>query len=131
MCHSLEHVPDPAAEVREFARILRPGGRLHIAVPNGHALGLELYGTDWMHLSLPLHFWFFDRETLPQLLERNGFSRAQPPATVDRLYYVRRWLSGLRTEGAVAATTMFGRHLRRSLATKGSGDVLRVVGIRE
>jgi SAM-dependent methyltransferase len=131
MGHSLEHVPDPAAEIREFARILRPGGRLHIAVPNGHALGLELDGTNWMHLSFPLHFWFFDAATLTQLLEQNGFTLARPPATVDRLHYVGRWLHDLRAEGALDATRAFARHLRRSLGTKGRGDVLRAVAIRE
>ncbi len=34
MWHVLEHVPSPAAMLREIARILKPGGCLFIAVPN-------------------------------------------------------------------------------------------------
>lgn len=43
----LEHVPDEAAVVREIARLLRPGGRLILSVPNRGLLGaldsLNLY----------------------------------------------------------------------------------------
>jgi 2-polyprenyl-3-methyl-5-hydroxy-6-metoxy-1,4-benzoquinol methylase len=42
----LEHVPDPVAALRALTRLVRPGGRIAIAVPNFEALnrrlGLEL-----------------------------------------------------------------------------------------
>ncbi|MBI3526322.1 MAG: class I SAM-dependent methyltransferase [Betaproteobacteria bacterium] len=39
----LEHVPDPARVVGEFARILRPGGRLMLTAPLGSGLHQEPY----------------------------------------------------------------------------------------
>lgn len=33
-CETIEHVPQPQAAVREFARVLRPGGRLFLTTPN-------------------------------------------------------------------------------------------------
>jgi SAM-dependent methyltransferase len=39
----LEHVPDPAAAVREMARVVRPGGRLLLSAPLGSHLHQEPY----------------------------------------------------------------------------------------
>ncbi len=39
----LEHVPEPIPAVREFARILRPGGRLLLTTPLGSGLHQEPY----------------------------------------------------------------------------------------
>jgi SAM-dependent methyltransferase len=39
----LEHVPEPILAVREFARILRPGGRLLLTTPLGSGLHQEPY----------------------------------------------------------------------------------------
>ena len=39
----LEHVPEPIGAVQEFARILRPGGRLFLTAPLGSGLHQEPY----------------------------------------------------------------------------------------
>jgi len=39
----LEHVPEPLAAVREFARILKPGGRLMLTAPLGSGVHQEPY----------------------------------------------------------------------------------------
>src|SRR5207237_7385098 len=100
------------------------------AVPNGGATGLLVDGAQWMHISLPLHFWFFDSKTLTALLEQHGFTPVRPPYSTNRTYYLERWLRCIRTDGPIAATRAFARHLLRSLSVADGGDVLRIVAAR-
>ena len=94
-CHSLEHVQDPNVELAELARLLRPGGELHLAVPNGASGALALRGADWSHLSFPLHFWLFDPDTLVRLLLRHGFQVVRGPGTVAFHHNLMVYVPGL------------------------------------
>jgi SAM-dependent methyltransferase len=130
LCHSLEHLSDPNDELAELARVLKPGGHLHIAVPNGQAVRLALDGTDWMHLSHPLHLWFFDARTLALLLERHGFRVAAPARTTTRHHAFGDWRHDLRRVGWARASQRLWRFLRATASTPDGGDVLRIVARR-
>lgn len=71
--HVLEHLPDPLSMLQEIHRILKPGGRLSLAVPNYGGAQARASGADWFHLDLPRHFWHFRRPSLQALLARSGF----------------------------------------------------------
>ena len=70
--HVLEHIPreHTVALLREFRRVLKPGGFLNIKVPNASFLlaGYHLFG-DFTHV---VHF---NERSLPQVLEAAGFNR--------------------------------------------------------
>lgn len=74
MWHSLEHVHEPAPLLREARRLLAPGGKIVIAVPNIDSLPFRWFGKDWFGLELPRHLTHFTPSSLLQMLQRCGFA---------------------------------------------------------
>ena len=72
--HVLEHVSAPRECLLEVRRILKPGGRLVVAVPNFSSLQSRWFGPDWFHLDLPRHLHHFPRAALHRLLRDVGFT---------------------------------------------------------
>jgi SAM-dependent methyltransferase len=74
MWHSLEHVYQPLQILDEARRLLVPGGKLIVAVPNFASWSRRRFGSDWFGLDLPRHLTHFERDTLTELLEIAGLS---------------------------------------------------------
>jgi SAM-dependent methyltransferase len=71
--HSLEHQFEPARVLAEVRRLLKPGGRLLLEVPNLGSRQARLGGSRWFHLDVPRHLLHFSRPTLAALLCGQGF----------------------------------------------------------
>ena len=71
--HVLEHLEQPRETLDEVRRILRPGGRLVVAVPNFASRQAEWSGAAWFHLDLPRHLYHFPLAALRRLLDETGF----------------------------------------------------------
>jgi SAM-dependent methyltransferase len=71
--HVLEHLPEPRRTLDEVRRILQPGGRLVVAVPNYSSLQARCCGAGWFHLDPPRHLFHFPVAALRQLVESVGF----------------------------------------------------------
>ena len=72
--HVLEHLRDPLETLEETRRILRPGGRLSIAVPNFASLQAGWAREHWFHLDPPRHLFHFSLPALRALVIRAGFT---------------------------------------------------------
>jgi SAM-dependent methyltransferase len=70
----LEHLSDPRRTLREIGRILKPGGRLIVAVPNYSSVQARWSGPAWFHLDLPRHLFHFPVAGLRRLLVDSGFT---------------------------------------------------------
>jgi 2-polyprenyl-3-methyl-5-hydroxy-6-metoxy-1,4-benzoquinol methylase len=72
--HVFEHLTDPGAVLQEIHRLLKPGGRLFIAVPNFASLQARIFGRHWFHLDPPRHLYQFTARGLAEMLELNDFA---------------------------------------------------------
>lgn len=72
----LEHLDRPLVHLREWARVLRPGGLLLITTPNLRGLTGRLLGARWRVVD-PEHLGYFTRRTLHAALHAVGYSSAR------------------------------------------------------
>ena len=66
LCHTLEHVPNLKKFATTLDRLLNPGGRIFISVPNIHSLGAKYLLRFWPALSPEFHLWYFDLHSLTE-----------------------------------------------------------------
>lgn len=75
--HVLEHHPQPLRLLADLAAALRPGGTLHIEVPNRRSIWARLFGRYYSAYYLPRHLFHFDRASLVEALRRAGIHDAK------------------------------------------------------
>ena len=107
MWQALEHVPSPTATLKAAWRMVRPGGRLLVAVPRFDSLQRDWFGPAWFPLDLPRHLTHFTRATLERQIDSAGFE-------VERTWPVRRPANIRHSFAYLADDT--GKALHRKLA---------------
>lgn len=78
MWHSLSRAHQPLQILREVHRLLAPGGKIMVAVPNIDSLPFRWFGSSWTGLDLPRNLTHFAPWTLHLMLERAGFRVVGP-----------------------------------------------------
>jgi len=84
--HSFEHVHNPAEVLAEIHRILKPGGKLFIGIPNTESVPYRVFGKYWWYLGIPLHTFSYGTSNIEVLLRRFGFQ-------IERIYYQSNYSS--------------------------------------
>jgi SAM-dependent methyltransferase len=131
LCHSLEHLPDPRAALIEIARVSRPGAELHIAVPNGDAAGLERQGAAWGHISYPLHFWYFDADSLLRLVRETGFKTETVTYRMTWGFHRLTWRRARELQGWSPVVRDVAETVARVVWRPSRKDVLRLTARRD
>jgi SAM-dependent methyltransferase len=137
--HSLEHVVEPAADLRAARDLLAPGGLLLVSLPNFACWQRRRFGADWFHLDLPRHRTHFTPRGLDTALRDAGFADVSLttstsadglPMSLEYRRLGRRFDAGwLRL--VAAGVTVVGAPLTAGLnRLGGAGDFLHAVAVR-
>lgn len=72
--HSFEHIPDQDDTLDKVRALLSPQGWCVIRIPTVDCAAWQIYGTNWVQIDAPRHFFLHSRRSLKQLAERNGLA---------------------------------------------------------
>ncbi|MBK8521368.1 MAG: class I SAM-dependent methyltransferase [Chitinophagaceae bacterium] len=72
MWHVLEHVHELHAYIKQIEKLLSPGGKAFIAVPNYTSKDAAIYAAHWAAYDVPRHLYHFSPQSMETLLEQHG-----------------------------------------------------------
>lgn len=73
MWHVLEHFHEPFKYFMEIKRLLKPGGKVIVALPNTYSYDSKYYGSYWAAWDVPRHLWHFNPKVFSLFAHKNGF----------------------------------------------------------
>lgn len=86
--HVLEHVDNLRWQVDELQRLLRPRGRLVIALPNYRSFDGQYYGEKWAAWDVPRHLNHFSEPVIRSIITSAGFNYIDTHKLVYDAYYI-------------------------------------------
>jgi SAM-dependent methyltransferase len=74
MWHTLEHMRDIKSTLMRIAGLLKPDGKLFIAVPDNGGFQAKIFKNKWLHIDVPRHLFHFDASSLNFCLQSAGYA---------------------------------------------------------
>jgi predicted SAM-dependent methyltransferase len=85
--HVLEHVHHLHPYMDVLKSLLKPSGKLFIAVPNYQSLDADIYRLAWAAYDVPRHLYHFSPRSMQVLMQQHGLKIvAQKPMWFDAFY---------------------------------------------
>lgn len=78
--HSFEHIADPYNELKRAVSLLAENGRCMLRIPLVDSYAWEHYGTNWVQIDAPRHFFIHSRRSIGIVADRAGL-------TIDSIRY--------------------------------------------
>ena len=128
--HTLEHMRDIPYMLRHVARLLKPDGKVIIAVPDFGGLQAKVFRGKWLHLDVPRHLYHFDADALRYALASCGFSVEQKwhqEFEYDLLGWSQSALNYIVPYPNVFLDSLAGKQSGRSTSTVAASFVLGAV----
>jgi 2-polyprenyl-3-methyl-5-hydroxy-6-metoxy-1,4-benzoquinol methylase len=111
----IEHLPDPALDIRAIHSALRPGGIFAVSTMDVDSLFARALGKRWPWY-MQMHLVYFSRQTLCEMLRREGFQIA------DVVLHTRRVRLSYLVSRLDAYAPPVSKALNRGLARLGIGE---------
>ena len=134
--HVLEHFRSPVAEIERVTKLLSPGGKVFIAVPDWGSLQARLFGPQWLALDLPRHLFHFTERSLAHMLSANKLRRLETRYSeleYDLMGWVQSALNACSRRNNVFFKMVTGKNCNMSQAQRivhmVAGTVLSGVGL--
>lgn len=86
--HVLEHVDDLKFQTKQLERLLKPGGRLIIALPNFQSFDCQFYKEKWAAWDVPRHLNHFSSDCLCGIFTSIGFQHLDTQRLIWDSYYI-------------------------------------------
>lgn len=85
--HVLEHLPKLEDHIAVFESLLKPNGRLIIAVPNFKSYDANYYKHFWAAYDVPRHLWHFSQTSIAKIVQKKNMKVIKMiPMTFDAYY---------------------------------------------
>ena len=88
MWHVLEHVDDLKWQVAQLQRLVKPSGRVVIAVPNYKSYDGQYYEEHWAAYDVPRHLNHFNQITLSKIFKTSGLELFKMDKLKWDAYYI-------------------------------------------
>ena len=88
MWHVLEHLPKLENHISVFESLLKPNGRLIVAVPNFKSYDAQYYKTFWAAFDVPRHLWHFSQTSISKLMRKKMMEVEKTNPMIFDAYYV-------------------------------------------
>ena len=88
MWHVLEHVYDLRKDLGKITKVLKPDGKLIVAVPNMSSFDAKHYKEYWAAYDLPIHLYHFIPEDIKRLFEHYDMELEEMQPMKFDAYYV-------------------------------------------
>ena len=128
--HVLEHLPDLELEVKRLKKLLKPSGKIIIAVPNYNSFDAKYYNSYWAAYDAPRHLWHFSQNSIKRLFNEQGISTTKIlPMKLDA-YYVSLLSEKIKT-GRMNVFNAFFVASRSNLRAARTGEYSSLIYVLE
>lgn len=88
MWHVLEHVDNIKWQVAQLYRLIKPNGKVVIALPNYQSYDAQFYKELWAAYDVPRHLNHFNKKTLAKIFDSCGLKLIKTEKLIWDAYYI-------------------------------------------